>query len=135
MTKNDILNQILTKSRVTLHGWTPLEKPLTLSYYKTWLEKKQHGTMKYLEEHLELKAEQQQLLKTGRSAIVVAQNYWPHPHPSGKKTNFKIAKYAQGVDYHFWLKEKLEEIVKELKSHFPEEDFLSFVPLLIQSKK
>ena len=38
-----------------------------------------------------------------------------------------MAVYAQNKDYHFWLKDKLLKIILELKSHFPNEEFLPFV--------
>lgn len=123
----DDLNRIIEKTSLTLYGWAPLEKPLTLSYYKSWLNNKHHGHMKYLEDHLPQKENPQQLMKRGKWCLVVAHNYVPHPEPWLEKTHLKIARYARGTDYHFWLKRKLEEIIVEFKNYFPNEEFITFV--------
>jgi epoxyqueuosine reductase len=110
-------------------GWAPLSVPVSLPFYKEWLKEGLHGSMTYLENHLELKADPKKVLKNARSAIVVAAPYFPHPDKKALSPEFhslNIAKYARGGDYHVWFKEKLEEAAEILRTYFPNEDFRTF---------
>jgi epoxyqueuosine reductase len=54
--------------------------------------------------------------------------YFPHPE---KVSNFPIKQlrtslYAQGYDYHFWFRERMNQICNQLKTQFPDEEFLAF---------
>jgi epoxyqueuosine reductase len=62
-----------------------------------------------------------------RSALVVVQNYLPHPQPLGTFpfVNPRTARYARGGDYHSWFKSKLSDIARELQDNFPHETFLA----------
>lgn len=106
----------------------PLKQPITLSNYKDWLEKKHHGEMTYLQDHLPYKENPKTLSsdKELRSVITMAFSYLPHPYPKEIFPGLKIAKYAMGEDYHHWLKKKLESISAQLKLHFPQDEFLTF---------
>ena len=107
-------------------GWTALGKPLSLDIYKTWLSEGMAGEMSYLEDHLPIKESPQKLLPQAQSAIVVAQSYFPHPKPA--KTPLqeaRVALYAQGEDYHFWFREKLEKVAQKLKEEFPDHEFMT----------
>jgi epoxyqueuosine reductase len=122
----EIIQTILDQAGFTLTGFADLQTPATLVLYEQWLNENLHGEMHYLKDHLEKKAQPQNLLPMGRAAIVVAQNYFPHPRLKEKadRPSLRIAKYAQGADYHFWFKEKLEEVALRLKEQFPDEKFL-----------
>ncbi|MCB0414892.1 MAG: tRNA epoxyqueuosine(34) reductase QueG [Bdellovibrionales bacterium] len=111
------------------YGFAALEKPYSLNQYKNWLEKNFHGTMKYLETHLEEKEFPQRLQTRAHSAIVVTRNYYPFPKDSKNNLfpNLQIALYAKGEDYHHWLMQELNQLCKILKQHFPEEEFIPFV--------
>jgi epoxyqueuosine reductase len=91
--------------------------------YRQWLQENHHGEMKYLEEHLPLKENPQRWHAGLKSAFVFSFPYLPHPAP-GKSSSLRIALYAQGEDYHFWLQAKLEELRAELQRQFPQETFL-----------
>lgn len=105
-----------------------LTRPISLSFYKDWLDENKHGEMSYLKKHLPIKKNLTELLPEAQSVIVVTENYYEHPHPlpviDEFKQGLKIAKYAQGVDYHFWFKEKLQKACAQLQEEFPEEIFM-----------
>lgn len=108
-------------------GTAPLATPLSLEFYKTWLDQGFHSTMDYLKAHLPQKAEPQKLGARLRSALVFTFPY--HPHPENHNfplKNLRTALYAQGNDYHFWIKNHLSDLVKDLHSIFPEDEFLVF---------
>lgn len=106
-------------------NWTPLGTPLSLDFYKTWIENGHHGDMTYLKDHLPAKKNPQLLLPKAQSAFVFTFNYGlkkntlPIPH-------LKVAAYAQDHDYHYWLKDKIQAVSKDLGALFPQQHFLGF---------
>ena len=120
------LHETIKRYSFTDYALVKAEKPLSLSVYQQWLKDSHQAQMTYLEEHQEQKQHLNRLLPSCRSALVVIENYYPHP----KSENFpfknqKIAKYAQGEDYHHWLQQKLNHLIKELEQLFPEHQFLA----------
>lgn len=107
-------------------GMTSLSSPLTLNHYEAWLEQGYHGSMQYLKNHLPQKQNPRLLGENLRSAIMVAHPYLPHPQGENPFPANRIARYAQGDDYHFWLKAKLEQLKQFLISLYPQEAFITF---------
>lgn len=109
-------------------GITPLSKPLSFEFYKEWLTEGLHGDMKYLEDHAPIKETPQIKWPRAQSALVFAIPYFPHPE---KKQDFplkqaRISLYAQGMDYHFWFKERMNLLCKKLQEILPQEEFIPF---------
>lgn len=83
--------------------------------------------MSYLKDHLPLKSEPKKLGDKLRSALVFAFPYFPHPEKGDFPfKHLRTAYYAQGQDYHFWIKDHLNNLVENLKKQFPKEEFLVF---------
>ncbi|UOF02150.1 tRNA epoxyqueuosine(34) reductase QueG [Bdellovibrio reynosensis] len=109
-------------------GFTALDKPLSFEFYKSWIAEGLHGDMKYLEDHAPIKEDPTSKWPRAQSALVFAIPYYPHPE---KKTDFpiknaRVSLYAQGMDYHFWFKERMLSVCKSLQEIFPAEEFLPF---------
>lgn len=121
-----MLSAVLSKFEFSHFGWTALDKPLSLDFYKNWLEEGHHATMDYLVRHLPQKENPRLLAPKARSAIVVAKSYFPHPYPENVNLKLRTALYAQGSDYHLAFKGELEKVCEQLRSEFPEEEFLCF---------
>ena len=108
-------------------GVATLKRPLSMDIYHQWLNKDYHGKMEYLKTHAPLKEDPQALSPQVKSAIVVAAPYLPHPHPmTTPLKQARVALYAQGGDYHYWLKAKLAELAEQLRQQHPEHEFLCF---------
>lgn len=105
----------------------PLTKPVTIEFYEKWLAKKYHADMGYLVDHLAIKKSPQLLNTNLQSIITVSQAYFPTVEKTFIPLPARVAMYAQNKDYHFWLRDKLLKIISELKSIYPDEDFLPFV--------
>jgi epoxyqueuosine reductase len=105
----------------------PLQTPLTIDFYEKWLSQNLHGSMTYLKDHLEIKRTPQQLSRNLKSVISIAQSYFPAAHKTSINIPARVALYAQNEDYHFWLKEKLQQIAAQLKKEHPEHEFLAYV--------
>lgn len=104
-----------------------LKKPLTIDFYEKWLGLGYNGTMSYLEKHLPAKKDPKVLSGTLKSVISVSQAYFPIVNQSPVKIPARIALYSKNNDYHHWLKNKLTDIITELKKDYPEDEFLPFV--------
>jgi epoxyqueuosine reductase len=131
MDVNTIVLNILTKSGFALSGVTRLNVPLSYSLYQNWIDRGHHSEMKYLNDHLVLKKNKSMPLNaTIKSALVVAVPYSPvHPMPDFNTPQLKqnkIAKYAQGIDYHFFIKEHLQKVIADLQLEFANDVFYAF---------
>lgn len=87
-------------------------------FYYTWLEKDFHGDMAYLKKNAAQRFQPDLLLKNAKSAIVVLAPY-NHGKPE-LKSRYKISQYAVGTDYHYVVKQKLNELLEFLKTLDPE---------------
>lgn len=105
----------------------PLKTPLTIEFYENWLNKKQHGSMHYLDSHLEQKKNPQSLHPQLQSVITVSQSYFPTTHPLPEKNPARVALYAQNSDYHHWLGHKLQQMIATLTELYPEHHFKPYV--------
>lgn len=106
-----------------LFGVTDCAKPEHHEAYRLWLAEGYHGEMQYLETHLPLKADPRTLLPEAKSILVVALNYYAPELNS----EFKIARYARGDDYHGFMKTMLEQLAQAIQVDQPELIWRSFV--------
>ena len=81
---------------------------------ENWLNKQMHGEMAYMANHFDKRLNPQLLVDGARSVVSLSLNYFPEKEIIA---DFKISKYAYGIDYHLVIKEKL----KALLSHIIEE--------------
>lgn len=122
-----LIQSLLTQYGVQHSGFTRLDTPLSLSFYKNWLDHSYQGEMEYLNAHLPQKAEPQKLLPRAKSAIVFTYSYATDEWSTGfPLKQLKVAAYAKKKDYHFWLQGKIKDICADLKKLFPDEVFLGF---------
>jgi epoxyqueuosine reductase len=84
------------------------------TYLSEWLKKEYHSQMKYLENHFEKRIDPRILFEGAKSMVVVSLNYYSDIDLC-KNSNYKISKYAYGIDYHLILKEKLNLLLASIK--------------------
>ncbi len=118
-------------------GWTQLNKPLSISFYESWIKNQFHGDMTYLENHLDFKKNQDKIPSNNpfkstsrsendrffKSALVFAFPYRPHPFPQTQMQSLKIAEYVGQKDYHHWIPETLGRLKNQLEEKWPHEAF------------
>ena len=81
---------------------------------ENWLNKNHHGQMTYMENHFDKRLNPSLLVDDCKSVISLLFNYYP---PETQNQNsFKIAKYAYGEDYHFVIKQKLNELLYSIQN-------------------
>ncbi|MEX0876669.1 MAG: tRNA epoxyqueuosine(34) reductase QueG, partial [Phycisphaerales bacterium] len=97
---------------------------------RAWLDAGMHGTMGWMADHAELRADPGKLIEGGRSVLMVGDLYAGRDGGADEPVEIgrgKIARYARGKDYHKLMKKRLVRLLLELKEAFPEADFKAFV--------
>ncbi|MDR0414304.1 MAG: tRNA epoxyqueuosine(34) reductase QueG [Prevotellaceae bacterium] len=101
-------------------GVAPLAKlpEDVLRSFCEWLQHGHHAGMRYMERHLQKRADPRLLLKGGaRTAVVALVSYKPlrrqPPHLP------QVSCYAYGQDYHEALKQKLRNLLAALQAEHP----------------
>ena len=74
-----------------------------------------HGSMKYMENHFELRVDPAKLVPGAKSVITLLLNYFPAQHKETSQT--RISKYAYGTDYHSVIKSKLNIFLEEIRTN------------------
>ncbi len=88
---------------------------------RAWLAQGKHGSMAYLAEHADLKADPSRLLEGAAAAIVVADLYATRNDEAGDVPDGhgRVARYARGGDYHKVMKKRLHTLCDELGARWP----------------
>lgn len=84
---------------------------------KEWLGLGYHGEMKYLEDHFEKRTDPTLLVKTSKTVISFAFNYY-NPEQQEDSKSPKISMYAYGRDYHKVVKKKMKILSQRMKDKF-----------------
>ena len=84
---------------------------------QAWLAAGRHGEMAYMEETPEVRADVRHagMLPSARSVIVVAMSYARADPPQGPVPG-RVARYAQGRDYHNVLDKRVRKLAKILRA-------------------
>lgn len=77
-------------------------------FFDRWLKKGNHAGMTYLENHREIRLNPAGLVEGAKTVISVALNYYPSQKLPPETPH--IAYYAYGKDYHFVVKEMLNDL-------------------------
>lgn len=80
-----------------------------------WLNQGFHGKMQWMENHFELRTDPRKLMPGAKSVISFLFNYYPEKKQEDP-TAPKISKYAFGKDYHFFIRDKLSQLIMELQN-------------------
>lgn len=83
-------------------------------YYFDWLQNGYHGEMAYMDKNAQQRFHPEMLVENAKSAIIVLASY-NHNKPK-LSSKYKISRYALGADYHFVVKQKLNELLEEVQT-------------------
>lgn len=112
-------------------GVAPLSPSAQAEHVRAWLAAGAHGSLDYLERDLAVRLEPAKILDGARGVLMLADQYAsrnddaedePSPHAVGR-----VARYAQGRDYHRVMKRRMHAIADRLREEFPGSQFRSFV--------
>jgi len=100
-----------------LAGIAPAVRPPHGEHLIWWLQQGYAGEMEYMERTAEQRLDPQTLLPGAKSAVVVGLNYAPAQLPA---TDYRIARYAMGEDYHAVIRSKLETLLGAIRALLPD---------------
>jgi epoxyqueuosine reductase len=80
-----------------------------------WLKNNSHGQMTYMENHFDKRLDPTLLVDGAKSVVSLLLNYYPSELQ--REDSYKISKYAYGQDYHFVIKDKLNELLFGIQEH------------------
>lgn len=91
---------------------------------QTWLDKKFHGEMTYMERNRELRKHPEKLLPGTLRIISVRMDYLPPNHQSKEiltdKNKAYISRYALGRDYHKVIRKRLTTLAEKINAALPD---------------
>ena len=90
-----------------------------------WLTKNQHGKMGYMENHFDKRLNPTLLVDDSKSVISLLLNYYPPEFQN--EDSYRISKYAYGEDYHYVIKDKLNELLVFISDNIGEVSGRAFV--------
>ena len=90
-----------------------------------WLNQNHQGQMSYMENHFDKRLNPNLLVQDAKSVISLVLNYYPSEFQN--EESYKISKYAYGQDYHFVIKEKLNQLLHSIQSTIGEVSGRAFV--------
>ena len=91
-----------------------------------WLKRGYQGKMSYLEHHFDKRLDPTLLVPGAKSVVSLLYNYYPKKDLA-KTSEYKVAKYAYGEDYHFVLKDKLKILLENIQLEIGEIHGRAFV--------
>ncbi|MDM8161419.1 tRNA epoxyqueuosine(34) reductase QueG [Labilibaculum sp. K2S] len=94
--------------------------------FQSWLDKKYHGEMLYMANNIGKRLDPRLLVENTKSIVVVGLNYFPKELQQDPEAPV-IAKYAYGKDYHFVLKDKLNQLLEYINTEIGEVSGRAFV--------
>ena len=92
---------------------------------ENWLKHNFHGQMQYMENHFDKRLDPTLLVEGAKSVISLSYNYYPKK--TQPKDTYQIAKYAYGEDYHYVIKQKLQELLTTIQEKIGEVSGRCFV--------
>ncbi|MHC5361304.1 tRNA epoxyqueuosine(34) reductase QueG [Myroides sp. LJL110] len=92
---------------------------------ESWLKQNMHGQMSYMQNHFDKRLDPRLLVDGAKSVISLTLNYYPQEKQN--ESSFKISKYAYGEDYHFVIKDKLNELLVFMQDNIGQINGRAFV--------
>lgn len=96
-----------------------------ISALDLWLTKEYNAGMSYMERNIDVRSDLGLLVEGAKSVISVLYSY--NTDERSDRSDIRIAKYALGRDYHYVLKDKLNQMLEEIKKICPQADGRAFV--------
>lgn len=99
---------------------------------KAWLSAGSHGTMDYMDRDLDVRLDPRRILEGTRSFLVVADRYAPRGSEHASRLDEdppmgRVARYAQGRNYHDVIKRRLHSLADALRVEIPGSEFRTCV--------
>ncbi|MAH20005.1 MAG: tRNA epoxyqueuosine(34) reductase QueG [Flavobacteriaceae bacterium] len=93
---------------------------------ESWLHHNAHGKMHYMENHFDKRLDPTLLVEGSKSVISLTYNYYTDKLQQDPNAP-KISKYAFGLDYHYVIKDKLNQLLEFIKEEIGDVHGRAFV--------
>ena len=93
---------------------------------ESWLHQNKHGKMHYMENHFDKRLDPTLLVEGSKSVISLTYNYYIDKIQQDPNAP-KISKYAYGLDYHYVIKDKLNQLLEFIKEEIGDVHGRAFV--------
>ncbi len=120
----DIVRKLAEKEGFASCGATKSQQ-LDPTVFKHWLDKGYNASMSYLENNFDKRQMPELLFKDTKTIFCFLWSYNDENITEGHP--FKIASYAQRKDYHYVIKQKLNNIISILQTQFNDFSARAFV--------
>jgi len=118
-TLSDALREQARVLGFELVGIAPATEADGFAHLEAWLDKGYAGEMSYLERHREARRHPRALLPEVRRVIMLGMSYANAPTPPSLANQGRVARYAQGPDYHEVIRERLNQLLDWLMLREP----------------
>lgn len=99
-----------------------------------WIASGKNGTMLFMERNLDKRGDITSLVEGAKSVIVAGIRYY-NADPPGNTDNYFVSRYARVRDYHQVLEEKLNRVIRYIRSELPEAGCRAFCDAAPVSEK
>ncbi len=102
-------------------GIARLHRSKDEAHFKSWLAKGFQGEMTWLSNYFDKRMDPRLVLDGSRTVLCFADSYLKPEHVPEIKTGRSplVAKYAQGLDYHKALKDRIHYVAAQIKKFYP----------------
>ena len=101
--------------------------------YNSWINNGYHASMEYMDQNTEKRLNPELLVENAKTVISLLYNYYTTDKLEGE---FRISRYAYGMDYHYVIKDKLkilDSYIKSLAENIQQRYFVDSAPVLERS--
>jgi epoxyqueuosine reductase len=84
--------------------------------YQTWLAKKYHADMAYLEKDPDRRTDPREIMPEAKSLIMLGVNYYQPNSEDTPEGHGRISRYARGKDYHKVLEKMTETLIEAIRN-------------------
>lgn len=84
---------------------------------ESWLNAGNHARLDYMARYFDLRVDPTKLVPGAKTVVVLGFNYYPEDETPSLKAP-KVARYAYGEDYHFVVKRRGKELLKQLQEQY-----------------
>lgn len=96
--------------------------------WRGWLAEGKHGSMAWLGEHADIRADPAEFFPGAESIVMVGDQYARRGEMDEVRAGEgRVARYARGKDYHKVMKKRLFAVADALRDRFPGHEFRAFV--------
>lgn len=93
---------------------------------ESWLNQNKHGKMHYMENHFDKRLDPTLLVEGSKSVVSLTYNYFSEQLQHDSEAP-KISTYAYGMDYHYVIKNKLNQLLEFIKQEIGDVHGRAFV--------